>query len=136
MKVWFGYSSEHSSRMRIIGHFKTAENVKSFLAEFTRMQELVAANNEACFANPEEFPLPILDGLFHGDIKHGQSLAAHDLLDFTNEMTVSAKDKDFVIRSSEWNWAGIIKMLIESGAKVEMFSEHDYPVVEDEGKSR
>ena len=132
MKIWYGFSSEHSSRMKIVGHFKSSDNAKQFLGDLEKMRSLVEANTEACFNTPEEFPRQILDSLFKGEVRHAQTLASHDLMDFANEMSIEDNDCNVTISSSEWNWAGVIKMMIESGARIEMFSEHDYPAGKDE----
>lgn len=132
MKLWYGYSSEHSSRIKLIGRFKTSAAGKEFEESLNQMRELVVENYDECLNNVDKFPRHILDLLFHGAIKNTQTLAAHDLLDFGNEMSVDLKDKEIVISSDECNWAGVIKMLIEAGAKIEMFSEHDYPVQDED----
>ena len=127
MKVWYCYSSEHSSRMKIIGRFKTEESARMFEADFNKMKQLVKDNYDTCFTAPDEFPRLILDELFKGTVKHAQTLSPHDLLDFANDMSDYREGNCFTISSDEYNWAGVIKMMIEAGSKIEIFSEHDYP---------
>lgn len=128
MKVWTSYSSEHSSRIRIIGRFKSKDALGSFKDSFEQMKQLVSDNYDECFNESDKFPVEILDQLGNGTINHSGTIAAHDLLDFANEMTTEFGDDAVTIKSNESNWAGVIKMLIDAGAKVEMFSEHEYPV--------
>lgn len=131
MKIWTSYSSEHSSRIRIIGRFKTKDELESFKDSFEQMKQLVADNLDECFNESDKFPIQILDQLGHDMIDHSGTIAAHDLLDFANEMSTEFEDKTVVIKSNESNWAGVIKMLVEAGAKIEMFSEHAYPVLDE-----
>lgn len=131
MKIWTSYSSEHSSQIRIIGRFKTKDALESFKDSFEQMKQLVADNYDECFNESDMFPIQILDQLGNDRINHAGTIAAHDLLDFANEMSTSFKDKTIIIKSNESNWSGVIKMLVDSGAKIEMFSEHDYPCLDE-----
>ena len=126
MKVWNSYSSEHSSRIVLVGHFKSASEAKTFLAEYQKIIELSIKHFDECQQSPDAFPDEILESLFRGKIKFTQALAPRDLMEFCMELTPRVKGRDFVLTSSEYDWGGTLKMLLLAGAKVEFFSGHNY----------
>ena len=61
-------------------------------------------------------------------INYCYDLAPKDLNDFLMEYNKSVDEKDpRIVRftSDDTGWAGLIKMLINAGAHVEIFSEHN-----------
>ena len=126
MKVWNSYSSEHSSRIVLVGHFKSEPDAEAFLAEYQKVLELAIQHSDECQQSPDSFPDTILDLLFKGEINFTQVMTPRDLMEFCMELTPRVKGKDFILTSSEYDWGGTLKMLLMAGAKVEFFSGHDY----------
>ena len=126
MKIWNSYSSEHSSRIVLVGHFKSEPDAKTFLGEYQKVIDLAMQHYDECQQSPDAFPDAILDLLVKGEIKFTQVMAPRDLLEFGMELEPRVKGKDFVLTSSEYDWGGTLKMLLMAGAKVEFFSGHDY----------
>lgn len=126
MKIWTNYSSEHSSRIVLVGHFKSEPDARTFLGEYQKVIDLAMRHYDECQQSPDAFPDAILDLLFKGEIKFTQVMAPRDLLEFGMELEPRVKGKDFVLTSSEYDWGGTLKMLLMAGAKVEFFSGHDY----------
>ena len=126
MKIWTSYSSEHSSRIVLVGHFKSEPDAKTFLGEYQKVIDLAVKYYDECQQFPDTFPDAILDLLFKGEIKFTQVMTPRDLMEFGMELEPRVKGTDFVLTSSEYDWGGTLKMLLMAGAKVEFFSGHDY----------
>lgn len=126
MKIWTSYGSEHSSRIVLVGHFKTGSEAKTFLGEYQKVIDLAKTYYDECQAKPDVFPDEILDLLYDNKIAFTQVTTSRDLIEFGMELDVCVKGRDFVLTSSEYDWGGTLKMLLMAGAKVEFFSGHDY----------
>ena len=127
MKVWNSFSSEHSAALVMIGHFKTADDATVFLAELNKLEDLIAKAIPD-YEKQDSFPKEIMDALFHEDIKFGYDLSPKDLDDFLMEHHISKVDGDgcaIQMTSDDTGWAGLIKMMINAGARVEIFSSHN-----------
>ena len=132
MKVWIGYSSEHSSRIALVGHFETPELAKEFLGEYQKVQELAVSHFDECQENQDKFPDEIMRLLYNRKIKFTQVITPGDFLEFGMEAHVTTKGKDFVLTSNEYDWGGTVKMLLMANAKIEVLSRHRHQKEYDE----
>ena len=127
MKVWHSYGSEHSAALVMIGRFKSEQDANIFLAELGKLQETITAvmpdyEEQGCF------PKEIMDSLYHGKIQFCYDMSPKDLDDFLLDYSIDKDEKDgSVVRmaTDDVGWAGLIKMMINAGARVEIFSEHN-----------
>lgn len=127
MKVWTGYGSEHSARLVMLGKFKTAEDASDFLGEVEKLEQLVQAEDGDAKVLLR-FPKKILDMIFSGEIRFCSDFEPKDLNDFCMELQWKQQQDDTTIlefRSDVTGWAGLIKMLLNAGARIEIFDEHN-----------
>lgn len=125
MKIWNGYSSEHSASLVMIGHFKDAESVDSFLKELDAIKEQIAKESDGC-DTADRFPEELLNKLVRQEYKFCSDLAPKDLNDFQMSLNFEKDANDpRVVRfsSSDTGWAGLIKMMVNAGARIEVFDE-------------
>lgn len=127
MKIWDAYGSEHSSSIVLRGSFKQITDKKQFLKDFGLIANEVAKEEDVYDLGPESFPETIHDLIVKGTIRGGSVLAPSDLIGFSYEAPQEDGTLGVTIKSNEYDWNGVIKLLIINGAKVEVFSEHDYP---------
>lgn len=124
MKIWTGYGSEHSARLVMLGKFKSEEDASGFLGELGKLEKLVQEddNEDGIF---HEFPKQILDALFSGRVKFCRDFDPKDLDDFRQDLRRRQTEDPTVVefRSDVTGWAGLIKMLLNAGARVEVFEE-------------
>lgn len=125
MKIWTGYGSEHSANLVMLGKFKSQEDATGFLAELEKLKELVRdeSSEDGIFLN---FPKRILEELFSERIRFCRDFAPHDLDDFLQELNHEQRAEDpsvLEFRSDNTGWAGLIKMLLNAGARIEVFEE-------------
>jgi len=127
MKIWHSYGSEHSMNLVMIGSFKQvadAEEVKRLideLAEQVRKEPMRSYDddpNEARFR--EEMP-----NFFRNTSMH--SIGPAELEQFHYDVHVEQKANTLILRTDEIEVSAFLKLLIEKGAKVEVYSAHDYP---------
>lgn len=127
MKVWHSYGSEHSAALVMIGRFKSEQDANIFLAELGKLQETITAVMPD-YEEQGRFPKEIMDGLYHGKIQFCYDMSPKDLDDFLLDYSIDKDEKDgSVVRmtTDDVGWAGLIKMMINAGARVEIFSEHN-----------
>ena len=125
MKFWTGYGSEHSANLVMLGKFKTAEDATGFLAELEKLEKMIQEDDNGDDVY-REFPRKILDEMFNERIRFCNDFAPKDLEDFRNDLRrhQRADDQSVVeFKSDVTGWAGLIKMMVNAGASVEVFDE-------------
>ena len=55
------------------------------------------------------------------------SIAPGELAQFAYDVTVEHKDTQIELRTDEYDVAAFLKILIDHGARVELYSAHEYP---------
>lgn len=128
MRLWVGYGSEHSMNLVMIGHFKEAREAEQVKRLLDHLAEKVAAEQEAYRhdAPPHElrFSDEMMAALRAARI-HG--LGPSELEQFNYDVRHSVEDKALVIRTDESDVSAFLKVLLERGARIEVYSAHDYP---------
>lgn len=127
MKVWHSYGSEHSAALVMIGRFKSEQDANIFLAELGKLQETITAVMPD-YEEQGRFPKEIMDSLYHEKIQFCYDMSPKDLDDFLLDYSIDKDEKDgSVVRmtTDDVGWAGLIKMMINAGARVEIFSKHN-----------
>ncbi|MDA0865430.1 MAG: DUF6375 family protein [Cyanobacteria bacterium] len=126
MKVWRGYGSEHSMNLVMIGQFKSidkAEKVKKTIDLLTN--ELT---NTIEVGRPlNRYGDDVLDLL--GEI-NCHILAPSELEQFLYEFTSKVEGERVILTTEESDVSAFIKLMVNEGAKIEIFSAHDYPDAE------
>jgi Family of unknown function (DUF6375) len=124
VKIWVGHQSEHSMNLVMIGRFKeaaTAEEVRDLIDKMR-----TAANSDPQEQGREEgrFGDRMLRVLSELDIR---TLAPGEPEQFAYDYDVSLQGDMIQITTDELDVMGLIKVMVERGAKVELYSAHDYP---------
>lgn len=128
MKVWVGYDSEHSSRINLIGRFKTPEDAEKARRELEQLCDLVANSydHDRFDENPMAFYLDkalcktLADlGCFH--------FSPEDIASLIGEQQIDRQGKDLRVWTNEWSVGGLIKFLMDRPVRVEVYSEHHFP---------
>ena len=127
MKVWQGYGSEHSMNLVMVGTFETetdADNVKKLIQRITRQVDIavdegileVGENNRE-FGESLRLLLHELD-LF--------ILNPHEMEQFRYDISTEVKGHRLVLTTDEIDVSAFMKILIDKGAKVEVYSAHHH----------
>ena len=128
MKIWNGYGSEHSSNLVMIGTFKTIRDADEAKAFIDRLTEQVAEDQ------PEyHFDLPAEDDRYSQKMKEllrSSSLSQigpAELEQLIYDVQIEVKGKRVMMTTDESEISAFLKVFIERGARVEVYSAHDYP---------
>jgi hypothetical protein len=128
MKIWNGYGSEHSMRLVMIGTFREvsdAQEAKQLIDDLTEQ-----VRKEPNIYEERDSPLEarFSDNMlrFFRDYKL-HTIGPAELEQFNYDVAVEQKGKDVVLRTDETDVSAFLKLLIERGARVEVYSGHDYP---------
>ncbi|WP_186062395.1 DUF6375 family protein [Burkholderia gladioli] len=128
MKIWNGYGSEHSMNLVLIGRFKRAQDAEKVEKDIDRLSAQASKDESHAlsFDEPEDQRfsddmLSLLRSLnlnILGPTDLGQLVSEHHLRREGDRITVTTDEAEV---------SAFVKLFIEAGAKVEVFSAHDYP---------
>lgn len=130
MKIWKGYGSEHSMNLVMIGHFneaRDAEKVKELLDQLT-IQVMQDTDGGQIERLPyDRFTDTMLEFLRKVNL---YVIGPADLEQLLYDVHVEVDDTKVVITTDEVEVSAFLKVLLDKGARVEVFSAHNYPDTE------
>jgi hypothetical protein len=127
VKIWIGYGSEHSANLKMVGHFRTEEAAKSAEQVFARLTERVYTDTDAGSYDASERPPDLSEEMAEllRELKlYGVGPA--DIENFAYDHSVERQGVDLVLTTEEDNVGGFVKILVDSGARIEIFSMHTH----------
>jgi len=136
MKIWNGYGSEHSANLVMIGHFKNAGDAAKTMEVIERLTEQVRTDEDAGLINIGGGTNRYGDAMLHllESVKV-HSVGPAELEQFIYDVRIKVKDNDIVLTTEETEVSAFLKVLIDHGARVEVYSAHDYPDT-DQGRGK
>jgi hypothetical protein len=124
MKIWIGHGSEHSYNLVMIGHFTDETRALSAEQKFQRLSAAAESElPEPGWEADQRFTSgmrALLDELKTWD------LSRSDIENFVYEHTVTRNGKELRIETDEGEVQGFLKILIDGGARIEVYSAHDW----------
>jgi len=128
MRIWTGHGSEHSMDLVMIGHFKEepdAERAKEIIDRLTaQVNKEVEVGNLRVGKFQERYSDEMLEVL---EKLRTHDLAPDEMEQFTYDVDVKVSGKQIVLTTEESAVQAFLKVMLHQGAKVEVFSGHDYP---------
>ena len=127
MKIWKGYGSEHSANLVMIGDFKEARDAEEAQKLLEHLvNQITQDTNEAGDDWPprDRFTDTMLEFLMKTNLL---SLRPEEIEQFLYDIQVKVDGNKIVITTDEIDVSAFLKVLIEKGARVEVYSAHDYP---------
>lgn len=128
MKIWWGYGSEHSMNLVMIGKFASAGEAESAKQLIDRLAEGVQNEVDAgrleVGVPTQRFSEEMLDLLLALKV-HG--LGPADLEQLVYDAKVVVHGESLILRTDESDVAVYLKLMLEKGARIDVFSAHDYP---------
>ena len=123
MKIWKNFGSEHSMNLVMIGHFGTPADANGALDVIEQIGDQVGKENLVRTENPRysEEMLKLL-----GKLKI-HSMAPYELEQLAYDFSHSIRDSDLILKTDEADISAFLKILIDLGARVEVYSAHDHP---------
>jgi hypothetical protein len=128
MKIWRGYGSEHSMNLVMIGRFEnvgTAEEAKQIIE---RLTEQVRDDDNAGLMRTDGSSDRFTDGMLDLLQKiHIHILSPVELEQFAYDFDIKVDDTKLVMKTDESDVSAILKILVDKGARVEVYSAHHFP---------
>lgn len=128
MKIWNGYGSEHSMNLVLIGRFKLAQDAEKVEKNIDKLSAQAAKedSDSIAFAEPKDqrFSKEMLSLLGSLNLN---SLGPADLGQLVSEHRLIREGSCITVKTDEAEVSVFVKIFVEAGAKVEVFSAHDYP---------
>ena len=129
MKVWSGFGSEHSANLVMIGHFQTAEHAQIALQQLEKLCACV--QEEFDYDRFDDDPTasypqgPLVEMLKQLNLPHFSPEDIEHLA--RGQESVDRRNSRIEIRTDEYDVSGFLKFLVGKGARIEVYSAHDFP---------
>ena len=123
MKIWHGYGSEHSMNLVMIGHFKSPEDAETTHKLIEQLSEGLKDKIDVGTSR-DRFGEQVLDFLRETNC---YCLSPMDLEQFLFDMHTQVEGNKIILKTAESDVSAFFKLMIEKGARVEIFSAHDFP---------
>ena len=131
MKIWNAYASEHSMNLVMIGRFKAVRDAQEAKRIIDRLTDQVSAESGAYQPNSEAYGQRFSDEMLQVlRESHFYSAYPAELGQFELDVHVEVKGSQVVITTDEVDVSAYLKLLLDKGARVEIYSAHDYPDAE------
>lgn len=122
MKIWQGYGSEHSMNLVMIGQFKNTTDANDTKQLIDRLTEELGKTGEirSDLTRFDESIMKILQEekcyiLNPGELEH-----------FLYDTHIKVDGKKIILTTDETEVSAFFKLMINNGAKVEIYSAHEY----------
>lgn len=128
MKIWYGHGSEHSMNLVMVGQFKDVRATAEAKQIIDRLMQQVRADDEAGLMHIGGQT----DRFTEGMLKLLQEVRVHNLApveleQFGYDFDIAIADTKLVLKTEESDVSAFLKVFIDQGARVEVYSAHDYP---------
>ncbi|MDH0777775.1 DUF6375 family protein [Delftia tsuruhatensis] len=129
MKIWSGYGSEHSMNLVLIGKFKKAQDAEKVEKDIEKLSEQALKDETHSFVfDPDPKDLRFSEGML--SLLRGlrlNTLGPDEIGQLVSDYRLEREDDRIIVKTDEADVSAFVKLFIEAGAKVEVFSAHDYP---------
>ncbi len=133
MKIWTGFGSEHSFNLVMIGRFEEASKAKEVKGIIDLLTKQVMDEEEMpsydAAPRKQKYSKPMLDLLMELRVN---TVGPTELEQLQYDVSHEVKDNTIIFKTDEVDISAFMKILIEKGARIEMYSAHDYPDTEKE----
>ncbi len=125
MKIWQGYGSEHSYRLVLIGRFANTHTAQAVAEKMSRLTDAASATwPDDPWERPDErLDAALRDVLYELEL---YDLARSDVDNFAYEHSIDVDGDRVRIATDEGEIQGFLKVFINAGAKVEVYSGHNW----------
>lgn len=131
MKIWTEYGSEHSMNLVMIGRFENEEDAVKVKEIIDGLTKQVRSDEEAGKIKvgfpADRYTDVMLDLL--GKMNVG-SIGPTEVEQFAYEFKIKREKTQIVITTEEADISALLKILVGKGARVEVFSAHNFPNTE------
>ena len=128
MKVWYGFGSEHSANLVMIGKFKDSQDASDAMRMIDEITEQVNADVDVGQIEvgelTEHYTETMLGLMRRLNI---YVISPNELEQFAYDVRVNVDNDEIIVRTDEADVSAFLKLMIQKGARVQVYSAHDYP---------
>lgn len=128
MKTWNSYGSEHSANLVMIGRFKEVASAEEAMAAIEKITDLITSTSDD-HREARRFSEEALRVL--QECK-AYNLAPAELEQFIYDVNPKLEGDRIEIHTDEPDLSAFLKLLVDYGARVEVYCAHDYPEATEE----
>ncbi len=123
MKIWNSYGSEHSANLVMIGKFKDAGSAEKAQAVIEEIKEYMmqSGDDHRDADRYSDGVMELLKRVNFLDVRPGE------LEQFTYDVSSKVDGDRLIITTDESDVSAFLKLMIDKGARVEVYSAHTYP---------
>jgi hypothetical protein len=131
MKIWNGHGSEHSANLVMIGHFKDVTSATKAKEVIDRLSEQASEDLSAGEIETDGSTKRYTKGMMEVlETVKVYDIGPPEMEQFVYDAHVDLKGDQIRITTDESDVTAFIKVLLNNGARVEVFSAHHYPDTE------
>lgn len=125
MRIWHSYGSEHSMNLMLVGRFQSVSAAEAAVERMNALQALAEQewSDDDWRRQDERMSPAVLEKLRELKL---YDMGRADVDMFAFEHTVERKESTVTVATDESDVQGILKVLIRLGARVEVFSRHEW----------
>lgn len=123
MKMWKGYGSEHSMNLVMIGYFKKAKDAEETKELIEKLTEIVNLDEENQNTSNSRYSEQMMEFFKFANL---YTLGREELEQFIYDVHTEVKDDKVIITTDEVDISAFMKVLLEKGARIEVYSAHEY----------
>jgi len=123
MKIWNSFGSEHSANLVMIGKFKDAASAEKAKEVIDKISDFVL-NSDEKFEGANRYSEQALELL---KTVNFYSVSPAEFEQFRYEVMPTLEGDKLVLRTDDIEISAVLKIMIENGARVEVYSAHTYP---------
>ena len=125
MRIWHSYGSEHSMDLMLIGRFESVSGAEAALKRMQALKALAEAewSDDDWRRQSERMPHRLAEELRKLEL---YEMGRHDVDAYAFDHSVDRDGSTLRVRTEESEVQGFLKLLIHLGARVEVFSRHQW----------
>ena len=123
MKIWGGFGTEHSMNLVMIGHFKNADDAENTKQLIDRLTEGLKDKIDIGTSG-DRYSDGVLELLRELNCN---SLGPAELEQFLYDINTKLETDKIIVTTDEFDISAFLKLMINNGARVEVYSAHDFP---------
>ena len=127
MKIWNAFGTEHSMNLVMIGRFKEVRNAEEAKRLIDRLTEQVIDEGDAAYETgpaQRRYSETMRDILKEEKV---YDITPAEFDQFRYDVSVDQRGEEVSVRTDEVDISAFLKVLVDKGARVEIYSGHDYP---------
>lgn len=125
MRIWYSYGSEHSMDLVLVGTFETVTGAEAAIEKMEALKTLAESewSEDDWRWQDERMPDSLMDALSQLKL---YNMGRSDVDIYAFEHTVERRGSTVRVRTEESEVQGFLKVLVHLGARVEVFSRHNW----------